>query len=110
MTLQSVENALTILEILRDRDEAGVSELAELVGVAPSTAHRLLSTLLVRGFVRQADNSKKYRLASSMTGVREGKPDADYVSITHDLLVRLEEATHETVHLAMLDGRNSRYL
>jgi DNA-binding IclR family transcriptional regulator len=110
MTLQSVENALTILELLRDRDDAGVSELAGLVGVAPSTAHRLLSTLLVRGFVRQTDNSKKYKLTSAMTGVREGKPDADYVTITHDLLVRLEEATHETVHLAMLDGTNSRYL
>ena len=41
-------------------DEALMTEVAEYLGVASSTAHRLLAMLQYRGFVRQERRSKAY--------------------------------------------------
>lgn len=43
--LQSVDNALGVLDLLSKYDELGVAEVARYMGVAKSTAFRLLATL-----------------------------------------------------------------
>ncbi|MEU0481535.1 helix-turn-helix domain-containing protein, partial [Streptosporangium sp. NPDC006013] len=43
--VQSVDRAITILEILAERREAGVSEIAQEISVHKSTAFRLLGAL-----------------------------------------------------------------
>jgi IclR family transcriptional regulator, acetate operon repressor len=50
-TTTSVDNALRLLELIGDRQALRVAEAAELLGVARSTAHRLLTALRRRGFV-----------------------------------------------------------
>ncbi|MDH6292486.1 IclR family transcriptional regulator [Rhodococcus opacus] len=110
MALQSVDHALAILQILQEQDEIGVSEAAERLAVAPSTAHRLLTTLVERGFARRSVTAKRYRLGPAMTAARRPNADEDYVLLAHDVLESLEAATHETVHLATLDGTRARYL
>ena len=51
--LTSVDNALWLLQLVADRQALRVSEAAELLGVARSTAHRLLSALRPRSQSRQ---------------------------------------------------------
>ncbi|MGP4025537.1 IclR family transcriptional regulator [Actinomadura sp. 3N407] len=53
--LQSVDNALRLLQLLRDHGVLRVSEAAEELGTARSTAHRLLAMLVYRGFAIQDD-------------------------------------------------------
>ena len=60
--IDSVANALRSLTYLRDRGSAGVTDLAAHLGVARSTAHRLLSTLTSYGFVEHVANARSYRL------------------------------------------------
>jgi DNA-binding IclR family transcriptional regulator len=101
--VQSVSRAAQILEILAQRGGAGVSEIAEDLGVHKSTAFRLLSALEEHGLVGQAAHRGKYqlgfgilRLASAVPGrldlVREGRP------ICQELAASLAE----TVNLAVL--------
>jgi IclR family transcriptional regulator, acetate operon repressor len=52
-TSGSVDKALRLLELVGERQVLRVSEAAELLGVARSTAHRLLNALGRRGFVAQ---------------------------------------------------------
>ncbi|OYO17240.1 IclR family transcriptional regulator [Enemella dayhoffiae] len=60
--LRSVAAALDLLECFAVDGELGVSDLARRMGVAKSTAHRLLSTLRSRGFVEQSSQTGRYRL------------------------------------------------
>ena len=60
--LKSVGSALDVLECFATDGELGVSDIARRLGVAKSTAHRLLQTLASRGFVEQVAHSAQYRL------------------------------------------------
>ncbi len=61
-SLKSVGSALDVLECFALDGELGVSDIARRLGVAKSTAHRLLQTLVSRGFVEQDVHSGQYRL------------------------------------------------
>lgn len=54
-TIQSVDNAFRILEELRLREEAGVTELSEAVGLSKGSVHHYLTTLHEHGFVERSD-------------------------------------------------------
>ena len=60
--LKSVGSALDVLECFALDGELGVSDIARRLGVAKSTAHRLLQTLASRGFVEQDAQTGQYRL------------------------------------------------
>ncbi|SDL07453.1 IclR family transcriptional regulator [Arthrobacter sp. ok362] len=101
--VQSVDRALAVLEILARDGHAGVSDIAEEMGIHKSTVSRLLGSLVSREMVHQNSERGKYqlgfgilRLASSIPGrlslVREARP----------VLESLAEEFKETVNLAVL--------
>ena len=62
-SLKSVGSALDVLECFALDGELGVSDIARRLGGTKSTAHRLLHTLVSRGFVEQdVPSSARYRL------------------------------------------------
>src|SRR4051812_43718056 len=61
-TVQSVDRAITVLEILARTGESGVTEIAAELGVHKSTAFRLVAALDRRGLVEQNADRGKYRL------------------------------------------------
>ncbi|MFE9649288.1 IclR family transcriptional regulator [Streptomyces sp. NPDC006365] len=101
--MQSVDRAISVLEILARRGETGVSEVAAEIDVHKSTAFRLLGALEARGLVEQAGERGKYRLgfgivrlAGAVTGridiTQQGRP------VCEDLA----EEIGETVNIAVL--------
>jgi DNA-binding transcriptional ArsR family regulator len=62
---------LRILDLLRNRDEASVGEIAELIGGSQQNVSKHLSALLAEGFVarRKQGTSSLYRIADP--GVHE---------------------------------------
>ncbi|MEE2522119.1 IclR family transcriptional regulator [Pseudarthrobacter sp. J75] len=101
--VQSVDRALAVLEILARDGHAGVSDIAEEMGIHKSTVSRLLGSLVAREIVHQNSERGKYqlgfgilRLASSIPGrlslVREARP----------VLESLADEYKETVNLAVL--------
>jgi DNA-binding IclR family transcriptional regulator len=107
----SVDKALTVLRLLRDRGPTGVSELGAELDVARSTAHRILGTLMHHGFVEQDRLTRAYRLGPFLTGL--GVETAATVAL-RDLamphLLELSRAFRETVQLMVLEGANSRFV
>src|SRR3546814_2301360 len=59
--VQSLDRALSILERLAEEDGMTLTDLAQSVGLAPSTTHRLLTTLQQRRF---ADFDEEYSVRS----------------------------------------------
>src|SRR3954468_17733143 len=74
--VQSVDRAVTVLEILAQRGEAGVSEVAEAIDVHKSTAFRLLGALEAHGMVEQEGERGKNRLAFASCALPAPAPGA----------------------------------
>ncbi|MGO1768449.1 MAG: IclR family transcriptional regulator [Microbacterium sp.] len=109
--IESVDNALKIIHLLGSRSELRLTEVAEALGVASSTAHRLLAMLQYRGFVRQDAGTKAYRAGSALSTVSFSILQRfDVREAVRPLLARLNEEFQETVHLVALDGALVRFL
>src|SRR6201995_2054077 len=64
--LESVDNALQILMLLVTRSELRLTDASLHLGVASSTAHRLLAMLQYRGLIRQDPKTKAYQAGPSL--------------------------------------------
>src|ERR1700758_1653814 len=67
--IESVDNALKLLLLLGEQSQIRLSEATRYLGVASSTAHRLLAMLAYRGFVRQDPVSKAYLPGPALSSV-----------------------------------------
>ncbi|MGI5836722.1 MAG: IclR family transcriptional regulator [Chloroflexota bacterium] len=110
-TVQSVERTLDILEALADRGEAGIAQLSQQVGLHASTVHRLLSTLIARGYVRQNHETGRYLLGLKALDVaRAVRDQLDLRMEALPILRELMQKSGETANLAILDGQEVVYL
>ncbi|MBO0845866.1 MAG: IclR family transcriptional regulator [Nocardioides sp.] len=109
--VQSVDRALTILEVLARAGVAGVTEVAAELDVHKSTAFRLMSTLECHDLVEQTGDRGKYRLGVGILRLA-GATTArlDVVQEARQICRRLAAATGETVNLAVLSGHSALYL
>ena len=110
-TVQSVDRAVTVLEILARAGEAGVTQIAGELGVHKSTAFRLVSTLELRGLVEQHAERGKYRLGMGILPLA-GATTArlDLVQEARPLARALALGTGETVNIAVLSDGAALYL
>lgn len=110
-TVQSVDRAVTILEILARAGESGVTEIAEELGVHKSTAFRLVAALERRGLVEQARDRGKYRLGVGVLRLA-GATTArlDVVQEARAVCRKLAAQTGETVNIAVLSERSALYV
>lgn len=60
--IQTVTNALRVLEAFRDDEELGVTELSRRLGLHKNNTFRLLATLEEMGYVEQSAGNERYRL------------------------------------------------
>jgi DNA-binding IclR family transcriptional regulator len=107
----AVDNALRLLLLFRERKKVRVSEAGRAIGVASSTAHRLLDTMRYHGFVKQDAESRAYEPGPALTelglaAVRE----LDLRRWAHPHMEALSEQVGETVHLLVLRGRDSLFI
>ena len=102
-SLQSVDRALTILELL-SKGPSSVTEIGDALGIHKSTAFRILATLEQKGFVTQEHERGKYRLGRMLVYLAAAvSVDADLLQVAKPICERLSEVTQETVNLAVLE-------
>ncbi|WP_336714809.1 IclR family transcriptional regulator [Arthrobacter sp. USHLN218] len=108
--IEAVDNALQLLQLLRDLGRVRLKDAAAELGVAPSTAHRLFAMLVYRGFAVQ-DETKQYLPGPSLDAAPAG------VSWTTQLrrvcqphLELLAARVDETVNLMIRVGSQARFL
>lgn len=105
ITVQSVDRAVSVLQVLARRGSAGVTEIAADVGVHKSTVFRLLATLEARGLVDQDAERGKYRLGLTVLHLAAGATGAQDVSSTsRPVCQELAAAVGETVNVVVTDG------
>jgi len=107
--VQSIERAFDLLELLADAGGTlGLTELSTASGLPLPTIHRLMRTLVNRGYVRQ-EPSRRYSLGSRL--IRLGDMSSRLVGAwLQPYLVDLVTTTNETANLAMLDGDEVVYI
>ncbi len=111
-TVQSVERTLDIVEALSaNRTGIGVTELSKALTLHKSTVHRLLTTLMVRKYVEQDNESGKYRLSVKLFEL--GNAVLSKLNMrAHALpfLRELRERCRETVQLSIVDQNEVLYI
>jgi DNA-binding IclR family transcriptional regulator len=110
-TVQSVDRALTVLSLLAQHGELGVTELAGLLDVHKSTAFRLVTTLEQHELVEQLADRGKYRLGIGVLRLAGAiTARLDIVQRSRPVTRRLAEELGETVNITVLSGREALYL
>jgi IclR family acetate operon transcriptional repressor len=109
-SIQSVDNALHLLVMLRRDGVLRVSDAAAELDVARSTAHRLVSMLRFRGFVEQAQD-RTYRPGPAFTDFGGSHAWATTLaSIARPHLLRLTERTNESSNAVIRAGRDIQFI
>ena len=109
--ITSVDNALRLLALFREREKVRLSDAREHLGVAHSTAHRLLAMLAYHGFVRQDKDSRVYLAGPALVEI--GLAAVRHMDIRRHARPVLEELAGrygETAHLSVLEADRVRYL
>jgi IclR family acetate operon transcriptional repressor len=99
--LRSVDNALQLIRLLRERGPLRLTDVAEALAISRSTAHRLLAMLEYHGFARQDPETRAYAPAAGSVDLRAAARPA---------LEGLRAEVGETVHLVALRGAEVEFL
>jgi len=103
-SVQSVDRALSILELVTERPDLGVTAIADAVGLPKSTTFRLLAVLEAHELVAQVGDRGVYRPGIGIA-LLAGAVLArhDLVRDSHDVCRALAAELRETVNIAILD-------
>ena len=109
--VQSVERIFQLIESLAAHPAgAGLQRLAQDTGLAKSTVHRLLASLVSLGYAAQDENGR-YRLTLKMFELSSGIVNSmDIMDVAKVHLERLAQRTGEAVHLVIRDGQDIVYI
>lgn len=101
-SVQALERGLNLLAIIAEADGLSLTNIAQRAGIAPSTAHRILHTLKIGGFV-QYDEARggyligvqAFRIGSAFLRNRK------LVDVGRSAMRELMAATGETVNMGI---------
>jgi DNA-binding IclR family transcriptional regulator len=106
-SIRSVEKAIDILDLLA-REGTGVrlGDVAERLGMSPSTVHHLLATLRGRGLVAQDERSKTYRIGHRLIEMgRVYVAESQIYPAAIGPVEDLRDRSGETTYLAVFQER-----
>lgn len=106
VSMQSVKNALRVLEAVAEHQPAGLSDLTQRLGLPKTTVQRCLTTLHEAEWIKPAgQEQRRWAITGRAFSVgSQAANDQDLRSVALPLLGELQVATSETVHLMVPDG------
>lgn len=111
--VQSLDRALDVLEALvANRDDVGLSQITERTGLPLGTVHRLLSSLVARGYAAQDRETRLYGPGPRLLEVAARAATSRRFGLHHvarPALQALTAATEETSNLLVLQGDEGVY-
>lgn len=108
--VSSVDLALRVALLLQQEGPMRGSEVADRLGIARSTGHRLLTMLVYRGFAEQ-DEDRRYDAGLAMRSMEVAAANISELratSMRH--LQKLRDVTGETISLQVLSGLHVRFV
>lgn len=107
--VHSLERGLDLIEILAHGEkEKTLTQLCEQAGFNMTTAYRIMSALVSRGYARKMPVSNKYRLGYKVFEL--GAMAAKNLNLKMEadpILLDLAIATHETAYLLIIDNKEA---
>lgn len=109
--IESVDRALTLLALFKNRHALRLVDAAQTLGVAKSTAHRLLAMLQHHGLVEQEDATRLYHVGPELIDIGLAVTGSyDVRAVARPYLEALVAELDETVHLVTLRGTDMVFL
>ncbi len=110
--VQSVERALDLLELLaRSSGWVGISELSAATGQPVGTVHRLLMTLVARGYVMRDSRKRRYALGTTARMLAgTDSPVLNWSEIATPFLHELVEISGETANVVVIERDRAVYV
>jgi DNA-binding IclR family transcriptional regulator len=110
-SLQSVNRALTALELVADAGELGVSELGRQLGVHKATASRLAAVLADRGLLERDSVTERYRIGFGLVRLAGAAMSGlDLVRLARPIMETLAERAREASNLGVRSGDDVVYV
>lgn len=111
-TVQSVDRSLSILELMSDFDNGlRIIEISDSLGLHKSTVHRLLTTLIHKGYVIQDKKTSKYRLTTKLFELgNKVIANMDILKASKIYTEDLMREFNEVVHLVICDDNEILYI
>jgi IclR family transcriptional regulator, acetate operon repressor len=109
--IESLDNGLRLLLVFEEERQIRLTEASNYLGVASSTAHRILATLQYRGFVRQNPTTRLYEPGPALGSIAMAiMGRVEIRTVARPYLERLHREFAETVHLGRLEGQNVTFI
>ncbi|MDR1124493.1 MAG: IclR family transcriptional regulator [Deltaproteobacteria bacterium] len=103
--IKSLLKALSVIELLSEHKELGITEIANLLGMDKSAAYRILMTLKRKNFVFSNPENQKYRNGGKFYAIGQSVlKHRHFNPLLEAELSRLAEETGEVVNFAVPDG------
>lgn len=111
-SVQSVDRTFDIIEILAASSGGMLlTDLAAASDLHISTVHRLISTLISRGYAYKNQTSGRYCLTLRFFEIGcQSSGALDLITLSRPMLDQLSDFSQETVHLVKRTGNNVTYL
>ncbi|GAB2561128.1 IclR family transcriptional regulator [Leucobacter ruminantium] len=108
--LESVDNALRALHMLRDSGAVRIVDVADRLGVARSTAHRTMAMLVYQGFAVQDDRQRYLAGPALSAPIIASRRNQSLVRTAMPILESLQAEVDEIVNLSIRIGVHARVL
>lgn len=109
--IQVTDRLFLVLETLGELGPSTLATLCQHMELNKSTIHRLLSSLIYVGYVKQDPESGKYMLSYKLlTLSNKLLSRMDILDVVRPYFKQLSELTGETVHFVQIDGYDAVYI
>ncbi len=96
---------MDLLEIIAETGSLGVRELATRTGFPPTTVHRMIATLVERGYLQKNANTRNYSLSTRFLEFADRvQKQFDLIPMARPHLEQLCTDTGENVNLCVREG------
>jgi IclR family transcriptional regulator, acetate operon repressor len=110
-TMQSLDRAIRVLDIVAEGDGLSLTHISRRAGLAPSTAHRILTTLESRGLLQQEREHGLWLIGVKTFQIGNAFLRNRKVSqVARPFMRDLMEAAGETVSLAIEDDDHAVFI
>ena len=109
--VKAVDHALLLLSCYTDKEEMGVTELSQRMGLHKNNVFRILATLEFRGYIEQNPKTEGYRLGPKIFELGLiFKYQMGLIKHARPVMEKLRDRFNETVYLGVLRNIYSIYI
>lgn len=109
--IQVADRLFLVLETLAETGPLPLTDLSRRLNLNKSTTHRLLTSLMYLGYVRQDTETGKYSLSFKILSLSNHLLEKmDILDTVRPILRQISNETGETVHFVQLDGTEAVYI